>query len=129
MKTSLPIKFVPKGWGFEKWMELNEFYAFKLIHMKAGNRSSLQRHEKKVEANYVFEGTAEVLLENDTGELESFIFDAGSGWVVPVGRKHRVIAITDYTAVEVSTPHLDDVQRFQDDTQRSDGKVNSEHKS
>jgi mannose-6-phosphate isomerase len=118
---------VDKPWGFEKWMELNQFYAFKLIHMKAGNRSSLQRHEKKVEANYVFEGTAEVLLENDSGELESHTFSAGSGWVVPVGRKHRVIAVTDYTAVEVSTPHLDDVQRFQDDTNRSDGKINSEH--
>ena len=118
---------VNKPWGFEKWMELNEFYAFKLIHMKEGNRSSLQRHEKKVEANYVFEGTAEVLLENSEGKMESFIFGPGTGWVVPVGRKHRVIAKTDYTAVEVSTPHLDDVQRFQDDTNRDNGKIESEH--
>jgi mannose-6-phosphate isomerase len=120
---------VDKPWGFEKWMELNEFYAFKLIHMKAGNRSSLQRHEKKVEANYVFEGTAEVLLENDKGELESFTFGPGTGWVVPVGRKHRVIALTDYSAVEVSTPHLDDVERFQDDANRKSGKIESEHKN
>jgi len=118
---------VNKPWGFEKWMELNEFYAFKLIHMKAGNRSSMQRHEKKVEANYVFEGTAEVLSENESGEMELFTFGPGTGWVVPVGRKHRVIAKTDYTAVEVSTPHLDDVQRFQDDTNRDDGKIESEH--
>lgn len=118
---------VEKPWGFEKWMELNEFYAYKLIHMKAGNQSSLQLHEKKVEANYVIEGVAEVLLENDEGILESQLFEAGTGWVVPVGRKHRVIAKTDYTAVEVSTPHLDDVVRFQDDTNRPDGKIDSEH--
>ena len=124
---SLSDYTVDKPWGFEKWMELNEFYAFKLIHMKKGNRSSLQRHEKKVEANYGFEGTAEVLLENDSGELESFIFGPGTGWVVRVGRKDRVIARTDYTAIEVYPPHLDDVQRFQDDTNRSDGKISSEH--
>ena len=96
--------------------------------MKAGNQSSMQLHEKKVEANYVIEGTAEVLLENDDGELESHLFEPGTGWVVPVGRKHRVIAKTDYTAVEVSTPHLDDVIRFQDDTNRSSGKIETEHK-
>ena len=118
---------VDKPWGYEKWMELNEFYAYKLIHMKKGNRSSLQWHEKKIEANYVIEGTAEVLLENDKGELESFIFKAGDGWVVPVKRKHRVIAVTDYTAVEVSTPHLDDVVRFHDDTGRDSGKISEEH--
>ena len=118
---------VEKPWGFEKWLELNEFYAFKIIHMKKGNRCSLQSHEKKVEANYVVEGTAKVLLENDEGEFEEFDFGPGTGWVVPVGRKHRVIAVTDYTAVEVSTPHLDDVQRFEDDTNRSHGKIHSEH--
>ena len=118
---------VNKPWGYEQWLELNEFYAYKLIHMKAGNQSSLQLHEKKVEANYVIKGTAEVLLENDEGELESKLFEAGSGWVVPVGRKHRVIAKTDYTALEVSTPHLDDVVRFQNDANRPSGKITSEH--
>ena len=31
---------VDKPWGHEIWLELNEFYAYKVIHMKAGNRSS-----------------------------------------------------------------------------------------
>ena len=119
---------VDKPWGHERWMEINEFYAYKVIHMKKGNRSSLQWHEKKIEANYVIEGEAEVLLENSEGTLESFRFKAGEGWVVPVKRKHRVIAISDYTAVEVSTPHLDDVVRFQDDTGRKSGKIKDEHK-
>ena len=126
-KLKLSNYTVSKPWGYEKWLELNEFYAYKLIHMKRGNQSSLQLHEKKVEANYVIDGTAEVLLENDEGVLESHLFHAGSGWVVPIGRKHRVIAKTDYTALEVSTPHLDDVIRFQDDTNRPDGKIDNEH--
>ena len=119
---------VEKPWGYELWLELNEFYAYKLIHMNAGNKSSLQSHDYKIEANYVIKGEAEVLLENDEGILESKIFKAGSGWTVPLNRKHRVIAKTSYTALEVSTPHLNDVVRFEDDTNRKSGKINSELK-
>lgn len=126
-ELSLSQYRVEKPWGYELWLELNEFYAYKLIHMKQGNRSSLQWHDKKIEANYVIEGEAEVLLENENGEIQSHTFKAGSGWVVPVRRKHRVVALTDYTALEVSTPHLDDVVRFQDDSGREDGKIDSEH--
>ena len=120
---------VEKPWGHELWLELNEFYAYKLIHMKAGNKSSLQSHDHKIEANYVIEGEAEVLLENDEGILESRVFKAGSGWTVPLNRKHRVIAKTTYTALEVSTPHLNDVVRYEDDSNRKSGKINSEHKN
>jgi|TARA_R100001443_G_scaffold113073_1_gene127305 mannose-6-phosphate isomerase-like protein (cupin superfamily) len=118
---------VEKPWGYELWLELNEFYAYKVIHMNKGNKSSLQSHDHKIEANYVIEGEAEVLLENDKGILESRVFKAGSGWTVPLNRKHRVIAKTDYTALEVSTPHLNDVVRFEDDTNRESGKIDSEH--
>ncbi len=118
---------VEKPWGYELWLELNEFYAFKLIHMEKGNRCSLQSHDYKIEANYVIEGEAEVLLENDEGIMESKVYKVGSGWTVPLGRKHRVIAKESYTALEVSTPHLNDVVRYQDDTNRQSGKIESEH--
>ena len=118
---------VEKPWGQELWLELNEFYAYKLIHMKKGNRCSLQSHDYKIEANYVIEGEAEVLLENDKGEMESKIYTKGMGWTVPLNRKHRVIARESYTALEVSTPHLNDVVRYEDDTNRESGKIDSEH--
>ena len=118
---------VEKPWGHELWLELNEFYAYKLIHMKKGNRCSLQSHDYKIEANYVIEGEAEVLLENDKGEMESKIYTKGMGWTVPLNRKHRVIARESYTALEVSTPHLNDVVRYEDDTNRESGKIASEH--
>ena len=118
---------VEKPWGCEIWLELNEHYAYKLISMKKGCRSSLQLHEKKIETNYVISGSAEVLLENETGEMESRIYKAGEGWCVPLKTKHRVVAITDYTALEVSTAHLNDVVRFQDDTSRPSGKIETEH--
>ena len=118
---------VTKPWGHELWLELNEFYAYKVIHMKKGFQSSLQMHDMKIEANYVIDGEAEVLLENEEGKMISYVFSKGHGWVVPRKRKHRVIAKTDYTALEVSTPHLDDVIRFEDDTKRESGKIEEEH--
>jgi mannose-6-phosphate isomerase-like protein (cupin superfamily) len=118
---------VEKPWGHEVWLELNKFYAYKLISMKQGYKSSLQSHEFKYESNYIIEGHAEVLLENTMGEMESHLFVAGEGWTVPIGRKHRVIARTDYKALEVSTPHLNDVVRFEDDNNRESGKIKKEH--
>ena len=118
---------VEKPWGHEQWLELNEHYAYKLIHMKAGNRSSLQWHDKKVETNYVIEGEAEVILQNEDGALESRTYKKGDGWCVPLKTKHRVIAKTDYTALECSTAHLNDVIRFEDDSNRGSGKIKGEH--
>jgi len=106
---------------------LNEHYAYKLIHMNAGYQSSLQWHEKKVETNYVIEGEAEVLLEKDDGTMESRTYKVGDGWCVPLKTKHRVIATTDYTALECSTAHLNDCIRFADDSARGSGKIETEH--
>ena len=118
---------VEKPWGYELWLELNEHYAYKLIHIKAGNQSSLQWHEKKVETNYVIEGEAEVLLENDNGEMESRKYIPGKGFCVPLKTKHRVIAIKDLTMLECSTSHLNDCIRFEDDSDRGSGKIEREH--
>ena len=119
---------VEKRWGYEIWLETNQFYTYKLIHMTKGNRCSLQSHTYKFETNFVIEGEAEVLLENDQGIMESKIYTKGMGWTVPTGKKHRVIARTDYTALECSTTHLNDVIRYEDDYGRGDGKIASEHK-
>lgn len=118
---------VSKPWGHEIWMDLNEFYVLKLIHMKKGFKSSLQSHDYKVECNTIIEGRAEILLEDSNGNLVSYIKEKGDGWIVKPGQKHRVIALTDYTAIEASSPHLDDVVRYNDEYKRSDGKINSEH--
>lgn len=118
---------VNKNWGSETWLALTEYYAFKIIKMKAGCKSSLQSHKTKVEANLVVEGQVEVFLETSPGHTGSRLYGPGQGWVVPAGIKHRVIAITDYVAIETSSPHLDDVTRYDDEWGRADGKIESEH--
>ena len=42
-------------------------------------------------------------------------------------RKHRVVALTNLILQEVSTPEVDDVIRVEDDTNRPDGRIESEH--
>jgi len=120
---------VEKPWGHELWLALNEHYAYKLIHIKAGNKSSLQWHEKKVETNYVIKGEAEVLLQNSDGEMESRKYKSGTGFCVPLKTKHRVIATEDLTMLECSTAHLNDCIRFEDDNDRGSGKIDGEHES
>ena len=127
-KDSLSTYKVEKPWGHEIWLELNEHYALKLIHMKAGNKSSLQSHVAKVESNYVLEGEANLMIQTEDGKIVERTISAGDGWTVLPNRKHRVIAHKDYTAIEVSTPHLDDVVRYEDDSNRPDGKIEDEHK-
>jgi quercetin dioxygenase-like cupin family protein len=131
---------VSKPWGDEVWYTQNlpgVPYALKRIRMTKGHQSSLQSHRQKAETNYVIEGEATVLggafapddldAVIDVASLASTVHAARSGWTNPPGELHRVIAHTDYTSIEVSTPELDDVIRWQDDAGRGHGRIASEH--
>ncbi len=120
-------KRVEKPWGHEEWLALNDKYCYKRIYINAGTRTSFQYHNFKQETNYIISGTAEVWLENDNNVVEKSIMNAGDYFDVAPPKKHRVIAITDVILQEVSTPHVDDVIRLQDDAERSDGRIESEH--
>jgi choline kinase/mannose-6-phosphate isomerase-like protein (cupin superfamily) len=120
-------KVVHKPWGKEEWLELNDAYCYKRIYINAGYKTSYQYHEFKKETNYIIDGTAEVWLENDEGVVEKKIMKAGEFFNVTPPKKHRVIAITDIILQEVSTPHVDDVFRIDDEFHRADGKVEAEH--
>jgi mannose-6-phosphate isomerase-like protein (cupin superfamily) len=131
---------VTKPWGFEIWYTQNLSdppYAMKQIRMAAGHQSSLQSHRRKAETNYVIEGEATVLngvtapddLDSviEVGRLPVSVHGPRSGWSSAPRVLHRVIARCDYTSIEVSTPELDDVIRWQDDTGRRHGRIDSEH--
>jgi quercetin dioxygenase-like cupin family protein len=61
------------------------------------------------------------------GEIERTELNPGDTWTVPYGRKHRLVALDDIVILEASTPEVDDVVRVVDDTNRLDGRVESEH--
>ena len=122
------MKIVSKPWGKEIWLELNDKYCYKRIHINAGTKTSYQYHENKLETNYIIEGEAEVWLENEHGDIEKTKMKKDDYFTVIPPRKHRVIALTDIILQEVSTPEVDDVIRIDDDSDREDGRIDSEHK-
>ncbi len=117
------MKTVNKPWGREEWLELNDKYCYKRLYVNAGYKTSFQYHEKKLETIYLISGTAELWLENDKGEIKKKIIEQGYCFTVYPPKKHRIIAITDIIAQEVSTPEVDDVIRIEDDTGRQNGKI------
>jgi mannose-6-phosphate isomerase-like protein (cupin superfamily) len=122
------MRIVTKPWGRELWLALNNYYCYKQIEINAGQATSFQYHNQKIETNYLVSGRAEFWLENPQGEIEKRVVDAPCIMDIPkAGLKHRVIAITDIVLLEASSPHVDDVVRINDEFGRGDGKIQSEH--
>ena len=99
----------------------------KKLYIKKGTRTSFQYHKKKVETNFLVEGSVEAWFENELGEIEKKILKSGSIWSVPAGKKHRIITLEDVVLIESSSPEVDDVIRISDDTMRGDGRIQAEH--
>lgn len=102
-------KVVPKPWGREVWYAHEERYAGKLLEVTEGHALSLQKHERKHETMYLQTGR---LLYH----LNGTDFEMGPGECITIrpGDVHRITALEDSVILEVSTPELDDVIRFED---------------
>lgn len=112
------VKIVAKPWGREIWVAHTDKYAFKIIEIKAGTRSSLQYHVHKREHIYVDSGVLQMEWENEAGGMETLTLHPGDVVENKPGRKHRAMAVEDVRLLEVSTPELDDVVRVEDDYNR-----------
>lgn len=122
-------KTVHKHWGYERWLVPEGApFGFKLIHIAAGRRTSLQYHRHKEEANLIVAGEAVLSYAPAPGETPAESpLRAGDVVHVRPGRVHRITAVTDVYLIEVSTPELDDVIRLADDRGRADGRIAAEH--
>lgn len=113
------MKRTDKPWGYELLWTHTDNYAGKIIHINAGHRLSLQYHEHKQESVLVVKGT--LLLNLGQGE-ETVVreMQVGDSADIAVGEVHRFEAPTsgDVEIIEVSTNHLDDVVRLEDDYSR-----------
>jgi mannose-6-phosphate isomerase len=123
------VKKVTKPWGFELWLSSGEpGYAFKVIHLKAGSKTSLQLHNEKHEHNLLVSGRIKLhYLDAQTGNIMSSEMEAIQLIIVGPPGVHRIEALTDVLLIEASTPQLDDVVRIADDHGRPDGRIDSEH--
>jgi len=115
------VNRVEKPWGYEiHWTMPNLPYMGKILHVKAGKRLSLQRHDKKQETWFMMNGRAKALLDNEKGELVEVELEYGKGYTNAVGQRHRLIGITDCDVIEVSTPEIGTTERLEDDYKRPD---------
>jgi len=106
---------VEKPWGWELIWALTDGYAGKILFVKAGESLSLQFHNEKDESWYVLDGRAHVeLCRAGEGILEEEVVVPGAAFHFPPGTVHRLTALEDTRILEVSTPHLDDVVRLED---------------
>lgn len=109
MKTSLEMNFVPKGWGFEKWIVNNEEYCGKLLYFVKGKMCSWHYHKLKDEVFYIQSGKILVKYSNEDNldNAEERILTRGENFHVHRGLRHRMIALEDTELFEFSTPHFD----------------------
>lgn len=107
--TQIP-KIVEKPWGREIWYAHTVDYAGKVLLVSAGKRLSLQKHEIKEETLYLLSGKV-ILTYGD----QTYDWEPGEAVHIPTGTVHRFEAVEDSVLLEVSTPHLDDVVRIEDD--------------
>ena len=109
------LKKIEKPWGYELLWARTADYAGKVLHIKRGHKLSLQYHERKEETILLYAGRMLLVLEDDQGILREIRVAAGEAHHIPVGRKHRMIALDeDCEVFEVSTNHLEDVVRIED---------------
>lgn len=113
---------IEKPWGYEVIWAHADRYVGKLIAIRAGQRLSLQYHEKKDEAIYIVEGHLRLHLADAEGRIEIHELGPGESRRICVGRTHRFEAVSDVQLIEVSTPEIDDVVRIDDDFGRAHAK-------
>ena len=65
MQASDPIKFVSKGWGYEKWIANGPEYCGKLLHFNLGKRCSWHYHKIKDETFYIQSGELLLIYGDD----------------------------------------------------------------
>jgi mannose-6-phosphate isomerase-like protein (cupin superfamily) len=105
---------VDKPWGHELIWAQTADYVGKILHIRAGERLSLQYHVVKDETVMLSRGR--MILEHfaDGAPKEQRELSPLEPFHIAPKLRHRMIAVEDCDVIEVSTPQLDDVVRLED---------------
>lgn len=109
MKTTLEQMFVPKGWGFEKWLVNNDKYCGKLLYFVKGKKCSWHYHKIKDEVFFIQSGKILVKYgwEEDITKCQELVLERGDTFHVKTGLIHQMVALEDTELFEFSTQHFD----------------------
>lgn len=94
------VGIVPKVWGYEKWLENNEYYCCKLLFLNKSYQCSLHYHKNKDELFVITKG--HVRLEKNKEILH---LREGAFVRLEPGTIHRFTGVEDSIIMEVSTHH------------------------
>ncbi len=112
------IKIVRKDWGQEDWIADTKEYLGKILTINGLKYTSLHWHRKKKETLYVLSGEIEIhFWRFNQGKLEwvkMVALGSGDAQTIPKRTLHKTFAKQDSKIIEVSTPHPQDVERFED---------------
>ena len=117
----MTVRRIEKPWGHELVWAHTDRYVGKILHVKAGERLSLQYHRVKDETIMLLSGRLMFEHYRDGEPPVSTELAVREPFHISPGLRHRMIALEDCDIVEVSTPELDDVVRLEDKYGRSGG--------
>jgi quercetin dioxygenase-like cupin family protein len=103
------MKFVKKGWGYEKWIVNKSEYCGKLLYFIRDKRCSWHYHELKDEVFYLQSGKMLVKFsdQDDITKAEELVLNPGDNFYIWRGLRHQMIALEDSELFEFSTEHFD----------------------
>jgi len=106
----IPMKYVQKGWGYEKWIINKKEYCGKLLFFSAGKQCSWHYHKEKDEVFYLQSGKMIVRYsDGDNPEVaDEILLEPGQNFYVYPGLRHQMIALEDSELFEFSTQHFDE---------------------
>ena len=110
-KNNFPeMKFVKKGWGYERWIVNKPEYCGKLLFFEKGKKCSWHHHKVKDEVFYLQSGKLLVKYsdEDDLENANEVILEPGQNFYVYVGLRHQMMALEDSELFEFSTQHFDE---------------------
>jgi len=105
----IEMNFIPKGWGFEKWIVNNDEYCGKLLYFVKGKKCSWHYHELKDEVFYIQSGKMLVKYSDSDSidKANEMLLEKGDNFHVYRGLRHQMIALEDTELFEFSTQHFD----------------------
>ena len=111
---------IEKPWGWEiHWVPDDKPYMGKILHINAGQRLSLQYHDKKQESWLLVNGRAKVVWDDEEGNLVEIELELGKGFTCDLGQKHRLVGVTECDIIEISPPEIVIPYPLEDDYQRA----------
>ena len=108
--VGIPIKYVEKGWGHERWIVNKPEYCGKLLYFNEGKRCSWHYHKLKDEVFYLQSGKMIVKFsdEDDVATAQEVTLEPGQNFHVYRGLRHQMIALEPSELFEFSTQHFDE---------------------